>query len=151
MISTRQPERAEVAALMESGEHDSAEKLADAVIKMVVAVLRDRDCYGIAFEFLGKNYALGPFWDLRSAKSKCKELGLPEGAIRQMKRASWFEDGETKVQIRSCPKCGHDWPEHELPIRKDWKGCVVGLARNQKTGAITQEGCGCTERKEDHK
>lgn len=151
MISTRQPERSAVAELMESGEYDSAEKLADAVIKLAVTLLRERDGYGIACEFLGRNYAVGPFWDLASAKAKCKELGLPHGAIRQMKAANWFEDGETRVQVRSCSRCGHDWPEHTISNRADWKGCVVGLGRNQKTGKITQEGCGCTHTKEEDK
>jgi hypothetical protein len=150
MISTRQPERSAVAELMDSGEFESPEKLADAVIKLVVALLRERDAYGVACEFLGRNYAIGPFWDLGSAKRKAKELGLPEGSIRQMKAASWLEDGETKVQIRSCPRCGHDWPEHELANRPDWKGCVVGLGRD-KSGKINHEGCGCTESKGDHK
>lgn len=125
---TLRPRASEVQAvvtLLESGDYETSQDLARAILGTVAGELAKRDTYGVAFGLKTDDLRIptGPYYDLRDAKSAQKrfeECGLASFTAPLRSPVPPMRDDSVKTL---CSVCGHADPLH------DSRGCWVYVNR----------------------
>ena len=105
----KKDERAQVAALLESGEYETAEDMADAVLKTAWDLLCQRQTHTIAIRVdgnpAGPTLLYGPYTDLGSAKRALKTVGSGgQAALFKVLPSGVLDDRLTELNRKHEPK-----------------------------------------------
>lgn len=108
-ITRKQAEIARIAALLESEEYDTAERLAYAVLKEAAEIVTERQLWVVATE--GQPFLWGPYWTPDQAdKAWRTELGGITGRAGRVVRVYPYRFTDVDPMPTpndTCAKCGH--------------------------------------------
>lgn len=120
-----------VVALLEAGEHDTAEALAKDLIKLVAGLLSDRDTFGVAIGLRTDDLRLphGPYYGKAEAERVAREArdrGLVAFTAPLLAASRALTDDEGSMS-RTC-QCGHQKEQHA----NKWGCCVMNRQTKEK-------------------
>jgi hypothetical protein len=108
-VIPRKHEIEAVAAILTSGDFDSEQEMAKAIIKLVADDLSKRVTTGVSVGFPGQRpgLAIGPFYDLKSARRCLTDAG-EAGLVGHLARLSGSASiAAVEAAKRKCANCGH--------------------------------------------
>ena len=116
-ISPRKEEVAAVVALLESDQFDTSQQMGAAIIRQVADDLSRRTTRGVAVGMPGCKPALaiGPFYDVRSAKN-CAQEAQEAGLEARMARLSGTGSIRAAQTLRRVCLCGHRTEMHVFAV-----------------------------------
>lgn len=123
-ISPRDSEVETVIDLMESGDYETPEALAKAIVVAVAGELAQRTTLGIAAGFPGEapSMAVGPFYhaeDVKKWREEAQEAGL-ETRVRRLSSPGALLPAEA-LETVSC-ECGHQKEQHVIRVKNNKPG-----------------------------
>lgn len=134
MITSRKEERQAIVALLESDSFESADRLADALLKQVFQLLQQRSLYGLRWGMGGGVVPVGPFATERDAERFYRERGSDApSAVCKLFGPDLFR--EPDLQNRSCT-CGHVKALHQHEKGAGWCWALGGTLKKGNP-------CGC--------
>lgn len=118
-INPRDAEVDTVVNLMESGDYETPEALARAIVVAVAGELAQRTTLGIAAGFPGEapSMAVGPFYhsdDVKKWREEAQEAGL-ETRVRRLSSPGALRPAEA-LETPSC-ECGHQKDQHVVKVK----------------------------------
>lgn len=153
ILTVRKSERAAVAAILEDESYDSADAMADAIVKTVAGELAKRDGFIVFGGAPGKSDIgpFGPFWDRRDAEKFGSALYVgADPSTRFAHRAlhhppELAQPGKPQKPRDKCTACGHYRSQHDKAL-----GCCGRRPDVPQRGPIGRESkCSCGSMQSD--